>query len=183
MNLRVVFAALLGICTMASVRTMTTDASSILSLIQATPALAIDSSVPPSAGYDAATQPYVKIAGAPEGTPGGYIDSAFATIGTLEDGTRVLAVPLESGGSGGVFTQIIFAQTADAPTPSYVGYLSSGGHLRVDVGEHGIMAIFPLYGPNDPNCCPKKFENDLYAIAGGKLKLVEGKVTASNPRR
>jgi hypothetical protein len=171
MKMRVVFAAVLALCMTAPALAITTDARSIIALIRATPALAIDTTVPASLGFDPAKQPYVRIVGAPEGTSGGYIDPDYATIGTLADGTRVLAVPLESGGSGGVFTQILFAQT-DGAAPVYAGYVTSAGHLRVDVSARGIIATYPIYGPNDANCCPKQYGHDLYGIAGGKLVSV-----------
>ena len=84
--------------------------SQIVALVKATPQLKIDRSVPPSSAFDPKSHPYVDVLGAPEGQDiGGYVTSQLAHRGTLTSGYEALAVPLDSGGSGGVFTQIVFA--------------------------------------------------------------------------
>jgi hypothetical protein len=151
-------------------RAMTTDPSSIIALVRATKALAIDATVT-SAGWNLRTHPYVKLNGE-QGQPGGFIDADRASIGLMEGGMQVMAVPLESGGSGGVFTQIVFAQGIDDRQPYYVGAIESGGHLNVNVTFHGVVAIYPDYGPNDPNCCPSKYAIETYVVAAHRLKLL-----------
>lgn len=42
----------------------------------------------------------------------------------------------------------------------------------MNVTYHGIVAISPDYGPNDPNCCPSKYERRVYDVSGRTLKLV-----------
>lgn len=150
---------------------MTTAGDSIVALVKAAPALTVDPKVPPIGGWSAKTHPYVRV-GKNEQTPGGAIDPDFASIGRLADGTQVMAVPLFSGGSGGIFTQILFAQSDQSSKPFYLGAITSGGHLAVNVTYNGIVAISPIYGPNDPNCCPSKYERRTYAVAGRVLKLV-----------
>jgi hypothetical protein len=161
--------------------TMSPQAAQILALVKATPKLKIDTSVPPSEAFNAKTNPYVNVLGVPEGQAvGGYVLGAEAQRGTLKDGTNVIAVPLESGGSGGVFTQILFARRG-AASYAYVGYISSGGHLDVRVKGGNLVATLPYYGANDPNCCPSKMIVQTYAIAGGKLKQIAEK-TVPTPK-
>jgi hypothetical protein len=148
---------------------MTTDAQSIVRLIGSTRALVIDRSVPAPGGADPRTHPYVRVAGE-QGFATGSVDAEFASIGRLAEGTQVMAVPLESGGSGGVFTQLIFAEAIDG-APYYAGYITSGGHLAVNVTYHGIVAISPHYGANDPNCCPSRYDRRTYTIAKRRLVL------------
>jgi hypothetical protein len=152
---------------------MTTDAPSIIALVKASPQLAIDASVHPPGDWSPKTHPYVRVVGT-EGS-GGFIDADFASAGIVAPGVRVIAVPLESGGSGGVFTQLIFAQSNLGGRPFFAGTIGSGGHLLVNVGYHGIEAILPKYGPNDPNCCPSHYLVQTYAIADKRLKLVSEK--------
>jgi hypothetical protein len=144
-----------------------TSARGMLALVTATKQLKTDPSVPGSTK----ASPYVSIVGAPEGTNGGTIDAAFARRGALADGTHVLAIPLDSGGSGGVFVQILFAQKGDS-RPRFVGYLESGGgHLGVRIEKGAILAVFPDYGASDQNCCPSHFVHQTYTLARGRLQL------------
>jgi hypothetical protein len=161
--------------------TMSPQTAQLLALVKATPKLKIDKSIPPSDAFDAKTSPYIAVLGVPEGQAvGGYLAGSEAHRGTLKDGDNVIAVPLESGGSGGVFTQIVFAQHQHAAYV-YVGYISSGGHLDVRVRDGAIVATLPYYGPNDANCCPSKFIVQTYAIAAGKLKQT-GEKTVPTPK-
>lgn len=144
----------------------------IVAWVKASPQLRIDETIF-SSGFDAQTHPFVNIRNAPEGTIGGYLVPEGAHDGALRDGTYVLAVPLDSGGSGGTFTQIVFAGRT-AQTVSYVGYIQSGGHLSVSVADGAIIAQFPYYGDDSPNCCPKKYVVQTYSVHGGGLvKLSE----------
>jgi hypothetical protein len=150
----------------------TPGAAQIVALVKVSPQLRIDQTIFSSA-LDAQTHPYVNIRNAPEGTVGGYLVPEGAHDGTLHDGTYVLAVPLDSGGSGGVFTQLIFAGRS-ATALTYAGYLESAGHLGVSVQGGVIVAQLPYYGDDSPNCCPKKYVIQTYGLRDGALvKLSE----------
>jgi hypothetical protein len=141
----------------------------MVALIEQTPQLRIDPTVD-SSGHDAKTQPWVAVKSAPEGEAiGGFALTGSLESGTLHDGTFVVALPLDSGGSGTVFTQIIFAGASSA-TLHYVGYLDSGGHLGVAITDGTIVARYPDYSDGSPNCCPKKLTVETYTIVGGALK-------------
>ncbi|MGB8797748.1 MAG: hypothetical protein WCC70_09375 [Candidatus Aquilonibacter sp.] len=149
---------------------MTTDPVSIISLIRATPSLTIDTTVPQSFGWDPQTHPYVRLVDEHQQV-GGYVDADSASIGLVAGATQVMSVPLVSGGSGGIFTQILFARDVQDATPYYLGAISSGGHLEVNITYHGVVAIYPDYAAGDPNCCPSKYSSDTYTIVDRKLKL------------
>jgi hypothetical protein len=145
----------------------------IVALVKATPQLRIDETLFSSSSPDSAMHPYVNVRDAPEGTIGGYVVAEYAHDGKLADGTYVLAVPLDSGGSGGIFTQIVFAG-AGSGSLSYVGYVDSGGHLSVQIEAGVIVSELPYYGDNSPNCCPKKYIVQTYTVRNGRLlKLSE----------
>ncbi|MBV9104073.1 MAG: hypothetical protein JO060_10820 [Candidatus Eremiobacteraeota bacterium] len=144
-------------------------APGILALVKATKQLEIDSSIP--RGARDRWSPWVRVAHAREGTNGGYLAAAYAERGTLSDGTHVLAVPLDSGGSGGVFTQILFAAPPHAGA-RYVGYVSSGGHVGVRIAGGSIVVQFPDYAVNDPQCCPSHYRHQRYTIRHDRLVLV-----------
>jgi hypothetical protein len=159
--------ALVPSLTLASPPSLTP--SQIVALVKATPQLKIDRSVPSSPAFAPGTSPYVDVVGAPEGQAiGGYLAPQFAHRGTLTSGYDVLAVPLESGGSGGIFTQIIFARRGHVF--AYAGHVDSAGHLGVKIEGGKIVATLPSYTGKDPNCCPSKFIVQTYAIRDGKLR-------------
>jgi hypothetical protein len=164
-------------CATSTAHAMTTDAATIVSLVKASPQLTIDTSIPPPGNADPKTSPYVRLA-RDEREVGGFPDANFASIGRLSDGTQVMAVPLFSGGSGGVFTQLIFVQATDGTTPFLAGYIASGGHLAVNITYHGIVAISPVYGPNEPNCCPSKYETRTYMLKGRTLQQISDSIGA-----
>lgn len=155
----------------------------VIALVKASPKLKIDKSVPPSEGFNPKTQPYVNVLGVPEGQAvGGYLETDGAHHGTLSNGSSVLSVPLESGGSGGVFTQIVFARTATSKYV-YAGYISSAGHLSVQIKNGTILATLPYYAERDPNCCPSKMIVQTYTVNGGALhKLTDKTIPTPKPR-
>ena len=141
-------------------------------MVAGSPKLRIDETIFSSA-LDAKTHPYVNIRNAPEGTIGGYLVPEAAHRGSLTDGTFVLAVPLDSEGSGGIFTQILFGGH-DAGALRYAGYIDSGGHLNVEIRDGAVVADMPYYGDDSPNCCPKQHLVQTYTVRGGTLvKLSE----------
>jgi len=164
-------------CATSTAPAMTTDAATIVSLVKTSPQLTIDSSISPPGGADPKTSPYVRIANDERGV-GGFPDANFASIGRLSDGTQVMAVPLFSGGSGGVFTQLIFVQATEGTKPFFAGYIGSGGHLAVNITYGGIVAVSPVYGPNEPNCCPSKYETRTYVLRGRTLQQISDSIGA-----
>lgn len=173
------FAISLG-CVVLPLEAMTNDSATIVALVRSTTQLKIDNTVPAPSGWDKATHPYVRVVGAREDLSGGNIDPDFAALGIMSDGTQVMAVPLESGGSGGVFTQIVFVRSDPYSKPYFAGFIDSGGHLAVNVAYHSIVATSPHYGPKDANCCPSSYDIRTYVVAGKQLKLVSAK-TAAKP--
>jgi hypothetical protein len=163
-----IFAALL-VPSAAAAANVPTPAQT-LALVKASPQLKIDKTVPATETYDAKTQPYVDVLGTREGqTIGGYLDAKDARHGTLTSGFVVLAVPLDSGGSGGVFTQLVFARRGAAAF-FLAGHIDSGGHLDVQIKNGAIVATMPYYGPKDPNCCPSKMIVQQFTIRDNRLQ-------------
>ena len=106
-----------------------------IALVKSTTALKIDSTQPASDAYPAKTNPWVNVVTpSGEGPNGGYLLGSAAHQGALANGTYVIAIPLASGGTGDIFTQIVFSGT-NASQVSYTGYLTSEGHLDVQVSS------------------------------------------------
>ncbi len=112
---------------------------------------------------------YVSVHG--DGDQLGYLDAAALDYGFQVDSTDVLIVPLISGGSGGVFTTLIFTTTHR--TPTYVGKIDSAGHLDVHLSQGVINAVTPTYGPHDPQAFPSGHRTVRYAVSRGALVKVD----------
>jgi|GEM_PF-5024876 len=102
---------------------------------------------------------------------GGFVLVDSVDDGYLANGQEVLIVPLDSGGSAGVFTTLLW--TKRGGLWRFVGHLSSvRGHLDVHIQQGALNAIAPLYGTNDPNCCPSKHNRTIYTLSGTQLKKI-----------
>jgi hypothetical protein len=168
-----------ALATIAPVWALPPGGSAIIALIKSTPQLKIDPTVPSMGTLDTKTHPYVNVVGT-NGVGGGYADIEEVVRGTLSDGAQVLVVPLISGGSGGVFTQIVFGQRGGAAA-RYGGYISSGGHLAVAIKNGRIVARLPLYRAGEANCCPSHMLVQTYRLGpDGKLNL-SSEVTVKAP--
>jgi len=98
----------------------------------------------------------------------GFVTADLARRGTLANGQRVMIVPLDSGGSGSVFASLIY--TVVGGQTRFVGYIPSApGHLVVSVAGGRIEARTPVYGPNDPNCCPSAIHVEHDTLSGIRL--------------
>jgi hypothetical protein len=85
---------------------MTNDPSSIAAPVARTPGWSIDRRVNRSdKRFDPATGPFLKFKN--ESRLGGFVMAQYAAMGMLAGGIQVMAIPLDSGGSGTVFTQLI----------------------------------------------------------------------------
>jgi hypothetical protein len=108
---------------------------------------------------------YVSVQG--RGDALGYLDASMLDYGYQIDRTDVLMVPLVSGGSGGVFSTLIFSTKNGRPY--LAGDIDSNGHLDVHLSQGLILAVTPTYGPHDPMARPSGHRTVRYAIHDGKL--------------
>ena len=109
---------------------------------------------------------YVSVKGVDEST--GWVDPSLVTDGFLADGQRVMIVPIDSGGSGGVFTALLFTRIGGMTR--FVGTLPSpAGHLGVSLEGGRIVIRTPVYGASDPNCCPSALHYERATLRGTRL--------------
>jgi hypothetical protein len=113
--------------------------------------------------------PYYKLDGS---DAAGFVNEDTFDYGFLANGADVFIVPLISGGSGGVFSTLLF--TAVGAKPRFVGVIPSGaGHLDVHIESGRIIVRTPIYGAGDPNCCPAGHHAITYTLVHGKLKQLQ----------
>lgn len=119
---------------------------------------------------DSDGRPEYQVAGA---QLGGFVSPEFVDDGFLANGQEVLIVPLLSGGSGGVFTTLLWTR-AGAGAWKFAGPLQSGaGHLAVYIVGGKINVVTPIYKGNDPNCCPSNHHREIVTLQGTKLRVLE----------
>lgn len=105
---------------------------------------------------------------------GGYVSPELVDDGFLANGQEVLIVPLLSGGSGGVFTTLLWTRTTSGGAWKFAGPLQSGaGHLAVYIASGKINVVTPIYRGNDPNCCPSNHHHEIETLEGTKLRVLE----------
>ena len=101
----------------------------------------------------------------------GYVNPAFNDYGFLSSGADLLIIPLQSGGSGGVFSALLF--TSLQHRAKFIGIIPSGsGHLTVGISEGNIEVSTPNYERSDPNCCPSSWTYLTYALDGIRLRKI-----------
>ena len=98
----------------------------------------------------------------------GWIVPAVVGHGFLANDQEVMIVPLESGGSGGVFTTLLFTRVGGRV--QFVGIIPSpSGHLDVSLSEGALLVRTPVYKSHDPNCCPSMIHYERDTLRGTKL--------------
>jgi hypothetical protein len=119
---------------------------------------------------DSDGRPEYQVAGA---QLGGFVSPELVDDGFLANGQEVLIVPLVSGGSGGVFTTLLWTRTGGGAW-EFVGPLQSGaGHLAVYILSGKLNVVTPIYVGNDPNCCPSNRRHEIDTLQGTKLRVLE----------
>ena len=92
--------------------------------------------------------------------------------GFLANDQEVMIVPLVSGGSGGVFTTLLFTRLGGRV--QFVGIIPSpSGHLDVSLSEGRLLVRTPVYKAGDANCCPSAIHYERDTLRGTKLVKLE----------
>lgn len=94
------------------------------------------------------------------------------------DGRRDVAFAIASGGTGGAFAWAVFTRTDASGGPLGRLYRKaaephSGAHTGLRHQGRLIVVVNPIYGPNDPNCCPTGGQlRRFYRVEEGGVTLV-----------
>lgn len=114
---------------------------------------------------------------------GGEVDLAAVVYWDLTgDGREEAVVPISSGGTLGnvaylVLTvrsgvlESILTKPADGPT---------GGGIVMSVEDGRLVSLVPVYGPEDPLCCPASLKKTTYRWDGSRLQSA-GEEVIPNP--
>ena len=114
-------------------------------------------------------------------TGGQFVASSVIYADLTGDGIEEAVVPIASGGTMGDIAYVVLTPDGSGvkALPMEKGTTSSGGvAVSVDAGK--LIDTRPVYGPNDPNCCPSQLKKTTYAWDGSKLAQVSSE-TVPNP--
>jgi hypothetical protein len=94
------------------------------------------------------------------------------------DGEEEAIVPLFSGGTAGNIALWVYGYVDDRLEVLLSRPQAYKIFARVEDGT--VVLVEPVYGPNDPNCCPSQLTNTYYEWDGSELALVREE-TIDNP--
>lgn len=113
---------------------------------------------------------------------GEYVQENVIYADVTDDGVDDAVVPVASGGTMGNLAFIVLTPTGTDETATLLTVEArSRGGMAVEVRADGtILVTEPVYGPDDPECCPGMLRLSTYAWNGAALALVDEQ-TVDNP--
>jgi len=113
-----------------------------------------------------------------EESGGELLEEEIQYVDLTGDGQEEAIVPLFSGGTAGNIALWVYG---------YVGedlevLLSQPDSYKIvaKVEDGTLVLVDPVYGPDDPNCCPSELRNRYYEWDGSELALIHEE-TIDNP--
>ncbi len=114
-------------------------------------------------------------------TGGQYLPNEATYADVTGDGIDEAVVPIDSGGTLGDIAFLVLTPSGSGPkTLLKVTPETGSGGLAVAVVGDQIVMTQPVYGPEDPNCCPGALRKTTYVWNGTSL-AVESVTTETNP--
>jgi hypothetical protein len=95
-----------------------------------------------------------------------------------DDGQDEAVVPISSGGTAGDIAFAVFT-LHDGVLDELLA--RAPGQVAVAVEDGQLIETQPIYGPNDPNCCPSQLKNIYYRWDGHAL-VVDYEETIDQPQ-
>ena len=95
------------------------------------------------------------------------------------DGQDEAVVPVASGGTAGDIGFAVFTLRNGAPEELLA---KAEGRVALDVEEGRLVETQPIYGPDDPNCCPSQLRKIYYRWDGNAL-VPEREETIESPQK
>lgn len=95
------------------------------------------------------------------------------------DGKEEAVVPVTSGGTMGVFEVYVLSPQGSA-VKQILRFNPGTGKLVAQIQDGLLVITEPVYGPDDPNCCPGKLKKTTFRWDGSALSPAETE-TVDNP--
>lgn len=114
-------------------------------------------------------------------TGGQYLQAGVIYGDLTGDGVDDAVVPISSGGTMGDIAFLVLGASGGA-TKTLLKEIPLGGSggLSVAVVDGQIVMTQPIYGPDDPNCCPSGLRKTTYVWNGASF-AVQSVKTDVNP--
>jgi hypothetical protein len=95
------------------------------------------------------------------------------------DGVDEAVVPISSGGSGGDIAYAVFGYQG-GDLEELLAVKAEAGRVTVSVQGGALVDTQPVYGPEDPLCCPSELRHTYYRWDGSEL-VVDHEDTEKTP--
>jgi hypothetical protein len=113
-------------------------------------------------------------------TEGEYVQENVIYADVTDDGVDDAIVPISSGGTLGNVAFVVLTPTDNGTEALLRELPSESGGLAINVVDGKIVVLQPVYGPDDPECCPSMLRQTTYAWNGAAIALEDVK-TIENP--
>lgn len=114
-----------------------------------------------------------------EGSGGRLLPEEIIIADLTGDGVGEAVVPISSGGTGGNIAYAVFGYR-DGDLEEILRVKPEAGRVTVSVEDGMLVETQPVYGPEDPLCCPSQLLHTYYRWDGDEL-VVDHEETETVP--
>ncbi|MEX0751123.1 MAG: hypothetical protein WD359_09980, partial [Dehalococcoidia bacterium] len=115
-----------------------------------------------------------------EETGGEYVQENVIYADLSDDGIDDAVVPVSSAGTLGNVAFVVLTPTDDGTVTLLRELPRESGGIALNVVEGKLVMLEPVFGPDDPECCPSLLRQTTYGWNGAALAL-EDQQTIDNP--
>jgi len=113
-------------------------------------------------------------------TGGEYVQENVIYADVTADGVDDAIVPISSGGTLGNVGFAVLTPTDDGTMAILRELPVESGGLALNVVDGQLIVLEPVFGPDDPECCPSMVRQTTYGWNGSALALLDQQ-TIDNP--
>ena len=113
-------------------------------------------------------------------TGGEYVQDDVLYADLTGDGIEEAIVPVSSGGTLGSVAFIVLTPTGDSTFTLLVQQPTDTKGLAIGIEGSNLVQLEPVFGPDDPECCPSMLRKTIYGWNGDAL-AIESVETEENP--
>ena len=114
-----------------------------------------------------------------EGSGGRLLPEEIIITDLTGDGAEEAVVPVSSGGTGGNIAYAVFGYR-DGDLEEILQVKPEAGRVMVSVEDGVLVETQPVYGPEDPLCCPSQLRHTYYRWDGDEF-VVDHEETETVP--